>query len=353
MTTLQTSGNQQTASAAVAVSVRPRLGDSASKHGRIAFIATPRFRENSPNIIADFVYEHLYGLCTRFEVMTTGRTSQFLKEKILTKNLDQSARSKISSSMALPALTESDVSRWREIINASLKPTLSGFQGMIHVAYDLVEQRLNAVIHFTDWEDKSAKPDSAVLAREANVHDVPISHDPDTARAHIRTWERRLLSAGCEPVFRTREQPFPRPLNDLEANHKVLAMVAHDNMKLEICRFAVEHAAHILTTYDYVLATGTTGGWIRRFLEAAGRSPNDVQRIRLCNSGPKGGDIQIAYAVVKGICRKIVFLQDPSVSHPHDSDDSDIRLFEQAVLAPDVHVELATNVESARLLIGT
>jgi methylglyoxal synthase len=106
---------------------------------------------------------------------------------------------------------------------------------------------------------------------------------------------------------------------------------------------------HIFSNYDYVLATGTTGGWIKRFMKAAGRGPLEVDKIRCCKSGPEGGDLQIAYAVVQGICRKIIFLQDPTVSHAHDSD---IRLFEQAVLDTDVHVELATNVESARLLIG-
>lgn len=326
------------------------MSESTSKHGKIAFITTPRFREASPNVIKDFVYAYLYQVCAPFEVMTTGRTMEFLQDEILAKDPDDSARSKISSSMELSDLRESDVSRWKETIKESLTPTLRGYQGMIHVSYELVEQRLDGVIHFTNWEDKSAKPDSAVLSREANVHDVPIAHDPDTARACIKTWRRRLVFVDQQPVFRKRVQPSPRPLNSLDATHDVLAMVAHDNMKLDVCRFVVENATHILNTYDYVLATGTTGGWIRRFLQAAGRSSNDIEKIRLCNSGPKGGDIQIAYAVVQGICQKIIFLQDPSVSHPHDSD---IRLFEQAVLAPDVHVELATNVESAQLLIGT
>ena len=324
------------------------MNESTSKHGKIAFVTTPRFRENSPQIIRDFVFAHFYEVCFPFEVMTTGRTFEFLK-KILEEDHDDSARSKICSSMGLSELRESDISRWRETLLESLKPTQGGVPGMIHVAYELVEQRLDAVIHFTDWEDKNAKPDSAVLSREANVHNVPIAHSPETANAHIRTWKRRLVSVAENPVFPHRDQPSPQPLNGLRADHRVLAMVAHDNMKLEICRLAVENAAH-LCAYDYVLATGTTGGWIRRFLEAAGRGSRDLDRIRLCNSGPKGGDVQIAYAVVQGICQNVVFLQDPTVSHPHDSD---IRLFEQAVLGPHVSVELATNVESARLLIDT
>ena len=111
---------------------------------------------------------------------------------------------------------------------------------------------------------------------------------------------------------------------------------------------AVEKAATIFRKFDYVLATGTTGQWLRRNMEAVGRSPRDIERIRPCLSGPEGGDIQIAHAVVRGLCRVIVFLQDPFVTHPHDSD---IRLFEQAALSSDIEVVLVTNVQGARFVL--
>lgn len=322
------------------------MKEQTTKNGRIAFITTPKFRTSSPTRLKTFVYAHLYELCASFEVITTGRTYTKGILPIIKSTPNAADRRMIRSGMGLAQLNNHDLRRWRRTITNSLQPTTDSFQGMIQVIFELVEGRLDAVIHFTDWEDKSAKADSAVLSREANVHDVPIATDPDTAHAHIRTWKRRLISGGA---FKAREPMRSPPLEGLEPTHRVLAIIAHDNMKLETCRFAVEHARHIFDSYDFVLATGTTGGWIKRFMEAAGRGASEVDRIRLCNSGPKGGDIQIAYAVVKGICHKIIFLQDPTVSHPHDSD---IRLFEQAVLAEDVHVELATNVESARLLIG-
>jgi len=252
-------------------------------------------------------------------------------------------------SMGLLELSNHDLETWRRTIGQSLTVTMDSVQGMIHVTYELVEGRLDGVIHLTDWEDKSAKPDSAVLSREANVHNVPIATDPYTAVAFIRGWQRRLAGGPSSgPVFVARHQPKPGPLDRLKPTDSVLAIIAHDNMKLETCLFAVKHAQHILG-YDYILATGTTGSWLKRFMHAAGRSLAEVEKIRCCNSGPQGGDIQIAYAVVRGICQKVVFLQDPTVSHPHDSD---IRLFEQAVVAKSAHVELATNVESARLLVG-
>jgi methylglyoxal synthase len=128
-------------------------------------------------------------------------------------------------------------------------------------------------------------------------------------------------------------------------------------MKLDMCCFVVEYARKIFDQFDYILATGTTGQWIRKFALAAGRSKEEVEKkIRLCLSGPYGGDVQIAAAVMRRLCRKVIFLQDPFTSHAHETD---IRLFEQAVLLFDrvateggTEIELATNVASAKDLLG-
>ncbi len=323
------------------------MGRKTPKRGRIAFITTPKFRESSPELVKEFIFKHLFEICDPFRVITTGRTGNFILG-VLQRRLDAASRRMIAASMGLSSLAEPELERWKSTIRDALEITLNGFPGMIHVTYELVEGRLDAVIHLADSEDICAKPDSAVLWREANVHNVPIASDPDTTLAYITTWKTRMSSR--KPIFKSREPDKDPPLSPLKKGDRVLAIVAHDNMKLETCRFAVEHARDIFANYDYILSTGDTGKWLIRFMEAAGRGPLEIDRIRRCNPGPKGGDIQIAEAVVRGICRKIIFMQDPSVSHPHDSD---IRLFEQAVLSKDVHVELATNVESARLLIGT
>jgi len=86
-----------------------------------------------------------------------------------------------------------------------------------------------------------------------------------------------------------------------------------------------------------------------------GKSKADISKIRCCKSGPYGGDVQIAAAVVNGLCKKVIFLQDPHTSHPHEID---IKLFEQAILlfrqvaiSNKINLELATNLESAKVLI--
>lgn len=323
------------------------------KHGRIAFITTPDFRTSRRESAECFIYRNMYSLCMYFSVLTTGRTQSELLDEILDRPLSKTKREHremMGEDMRVAFQSQTHLDQWKDVVRTGLEKTMSGYRGMIHVAYELVEGRLDAVLHLTDWVDKSAKPDSAVLSREANVHNVPAATDVDTATAFIKSWHASIAKASKRPrLFRERTGPDKPPLHGLEPRHKVLALVAHDNMKLEMCCFAVEHAAHIFDLYEYILATGTTGKWLKKYMKAAQRGRDEINRIRCCYSGPKGGDLQIAYAVVKGLCQEIVFLQDPSESHPHDSD---IRLFEQAVLSKDVKVRLATNLDSARLLIG-
>lgn len=220
---------------------------------------------------------------------------------------------------------------------------------MIEIAYELVEGRLDAVLHLTDWNHVAGKPPAMVVRRQANVHNVFIASDHNSARYAVRRW-RALVESGAA-IFSPRKQVTPSPINGLKG--QVLALIAHDAKKLDMCHFVVEHAREIMQ-FDAILTTGTTGREVKRFLAAAGRSASEIEtKVRLCHSGPYGGDVQIAYAVIKGWCHKVVFLQDPFTSHAHETD---IHLFEQAVLlfreaALKVDFELATNVESARMLL--
>lgn len=293
----------------------------------------------------------MYSLARSFSVISTQRTYDELL-RIVRRQPSPKDQVLMAQDTGFRIKTAHDLARWREVIVEALTPTKKGIEGMIEVSYELVEGRLDAVIHLTDWEDMSAKPDTAVLWREANVHNVPIAADVHTAAAYVESWNAKLARhTNGGKVFVERARLSEPPLAGITASDRVVAMIAHDGMKLEMCRFAVENAAMIFDQFDYILATGNTGRWIRRFLVAAKRSQNEVARVRLCKSGPDGGDVQIAFAVVHQLCRKVIFLQDPQANHPHDSD---IKLFEQAVLslAARTRVELATNSESARFLLG-
>ena len=252
-----------------------------AKHGRIALITTPHFRAERAEELRRFVFEYMYALCQSFDILTTGGTYEILKSVVA---LPLSSGARLESDHRSPVDDDVALEHWRSVIIAGLKPTMPSVKGMIHVAYELVEGRLDAVIHLSDWQDKSAKPDSAVLAREANVHRVPIAHDLDTAEAYVRSWCGSLASAHSDTLFSRRESIAieSSPISDLKCTDRVIAMIAHDNMKLEICRFAIEHAAYIFNHHDYVLATGTTGSWIRRFMEAASWGDAARKKIRPC-----------------------------------------------------------------------
>ena len=323
------------------------------KRGRIAFITTPEYRNKHPQETEDFIYHHLYRLCHSFEVLSTGRTYGHIINFVC-RPLDQLDTKKIEEGVHFAIETAEDLARWRKTIEQGLIPLRKSVTGMIELELELVEGRLDAIIHLTDWADVAGKPDSMVLRREANVHDVPIASDIHSASSAVANWMGLL--AKNKPIFKERKPVLASPLDGLKPEHKVLALIAHEKMILPLCCFVVEHAKRIFEDYDYILATGRTGDWIKKFALAAGRTRQEVDKVRLCLSGPDGGDVQIAAAVVRNLCQKVIFLQDPYTSHAHETD---IRLFEQAVLlfertamAEGVKVELATNLESAKAILG-
>jgi methylglyoxal synthase len=320
------------------------------KHGTVAFITTPQFRKEHQGQLESFVYQHLYFLCRNFNVLTTGRTHDAVL-RIVRRPFTTEQREIVSQTTDLPVKSKAGRDVWVKTITQGLQKVAQGIQGMILITHQLVEGEVDAVIHLTDWADVAGKPDSMVLRREANVHNVHIASDLNSARSAIQKWGA-LLQLG-RPVFRPKKPSEDRPLAGLTPEHRVLALIAHDGMKLDMCCFVVEHKEQIFRQFDFVLATGTTGAWVKKFILAAGRPEEEAERVRCCRSGPYGGDVQIAAAVVKRICRKVIFLQDPFVSHAHETD---IRLFEQAVLlferaALKIDVELATNVESAKMIL--
>ena len=70
---------------------------------------------------------------------------------------------------------------------------------------------------------------------------------------------------------------------------------------------------------------------------------NDVETV---NSGPLGGDAEIAAMVVRGEVDAVLFFRDPLDKHPHDVDIS------MLMRLCDVHdVPLATNYRTASILV--
>lgn len=95
------------------------------------------------------------------------------------------------------------------------------------------------------------------------------------------------------------------PLN----SRKIIALVAHDNMKPVLSNWASDNKA-ILENHS-LCATGTTGYQLEKTLGL---------EITKFISGPLGGDQQIGAKISEGDIDMLVFFWDPFEPMPHDPD---------------------------------
>ncbi len=95
----------------------------------------------------------------------------------------------------------------------------------------------------------------------------------------------------------------------LERIRKRIALIAHDNKKLDLAEWAAFNR-EVLAGADLV-ATGTTG------LVLADQLGLPVERV---HSGPLGGDQQIGAMIAEGLIDMLVFFADPLQPLPHDPD---------------------------------
>ncbi|WP_174502478.1 methylglyoxal synthase [Acidiphilium sp. C61] len=117
---------------------------------------------------------------------------------------------------------------------------------------------------------------------------------------------------------------------------ETIGLIAHDTQKKVMLEFARRHHA-LLSRFGRRLATGTTGGLLngevpaRMAAEAASLRPVLPPPVpgwsTAFQSGPRGGDAQIAEEVLEGRCRRLIFFEDPHVAREHEAD---IQLLERA-----------------------
>ncbi|MCL2683137.1 MAG: methylglyoxal synthase [Bacteroidales bacterium] len=101
----------------------------------------------------------------------------------------------------------------------------------------------------------------------------------------------------------------------MNTNRKLtIALVAHDARKADMVEWAVFNAGFL--SHHHLVCTGTTGGLIRdAFLNKGIRA-----EITCMNSGPMGGDAEIAALVVRKQVDLAIFLIDDLSAQPHEAD---------------------------------
>ena len=116
-----------------------------------------------------------------------------------------------------------------------------------------------------------------------------------------------------------------------------IALIAHDNKKADMVAFVSKRLPFFNREDVTIITTGTTG----KHCKHAG-----IKNLETVQSGPLGGDAQIAAMAVEGKIDLVIFMRDPLDKHPHDVDIS------MLMRLCDVHnIPLATNYKTASYLI--
>ena len=90
---------------------------------------------------------------------------------------------------------------------------------------------------------------------------------------------------------------------------KRIALIAHDNKKRELIEWA-KYNRTIMSESD-VFATGTTGKMLESEVGI---------KVKILQSGPRGGDLQIEALIAEGNVDLLIFFWDPLEPLPHDPD---------------------------------
>lgn len=101
---------------------------------------------------------------------------------------------------------------------------------------------------------------------------------------------------------------------------KMVALVAHDNMKRDLAEW-VDWNCAVLAQHRLV-CTGTTGKMVDKTLRSHDDEACDSDNldITLLKSGPLGGDQQLGSLIVAGKISALIFFCDPMAAQPHDVD---------------------------------
>jgi len=209
--------------------------------------------------------------------------------------------------------------------------------GVVELANEIVAGRCKVVLFFIANGDQAGveSPANQALARICNYKNVAIYFNSTSASFWAECLRRGSVSpddylATPDPIRidgGSLAKPVPLqikvPLSAATASERcgltvpisrrTLALISHDDYK-EPMRNFVFLFERTLQKFSRIITTGTTG---ERILELV---PSLRSKLLRYESGPKGGDIRIAYEILAGTCHDVVFFMDPLHPHPHAAD---------------------------------
>jgi methylglyoxal synthase len=175
---------------------------------------------------------------------------------------------------------------------------------------------LDAIIYLMDPVDPSSNfPEALALKRQCVIHGKPFL----STLAGAREWlELEAVAAGAAPD--------PALYATFTFQTESIALIAHDAMKGRMLELVEKHFA-MLDRFAMRYATGTTGGLLNQLAQKIKGVDAGRHWVKPFQSGPLGGDAQIAELILNRQCRRVLFLEDPHVARQHEAD---IQLLERA-----------------------
>ena len=179
------------------------------------------------------------------------------------------------------------------------------------------ERTIDGAIYLTDPVDPSSIfPEAVALKRQCVIHGKPFLSTVASARDWI---EMERIHAG-----------LPRDAGAQRFHdyaQQTLALIAHDALKPTMLDFAARNF-ELLSRFGRRVGTGTTGQRLNEMAWSRGW-PEDRPWVDRYNSGPLGGDAQIADLVLDRRCQRVIFFEDPHVARQHEAD---IQLLELSLI---------------------
>lgn len=182
---------------------------------------------------------------------------------------------------------------------------------------DPADELAGAIYLLDPLDPSSLYPEAQALKRQCITHAKPLL----LTVAGAIEWMAVEAANASGTSLRTRQ-----PQDVRAPGEQSIALIAHDALKSVMVDFASNHFDLLSGTKER-FSTGTTGSKLNEMAWARGW-PRSSQWVRPLQSGPLGGDAQIAELVLDGRCQKVLFFEDVHVARQHEAD---IQLLERAV----------------------